>query len=123
MKIDDKWTYVASFHAKLASEVKDGCGPKLTLQLVSDQKPDSVFVENSIKSECLSNKWQKFEVKLRPTRSAKDSRNAFAIKLVSTSKSDSVIHITLASLFPPTYKNRPNGVRIDLAEVNPPRLC
>lgn len=30
---------------------------------------------------------------------------------------DQTINFAMLSLFPPTYKNRPNGMRIDIAEV------
>lgn len=118
MKIDKSWVYRASFYAKLASKGTSACGPKLAVQLLTDHQPGTIFAKQPIASPCLTHHWQKFEVKLRPGRSAPDARNAFAINFVSEAKSDEVVHIALASLFPPTYNNRPNGVRVDLAEVN-----
>lgn len=116
IKVDKNWTYRASFYAKLATKSQTACGPKLSVQLTTADQ-SQVFVEQAIRSPCLNHHWQRFEVKIRPGSSARGANNAFAIKFTSTSNTNEVIHITLASLFPPTYKNRPNGVRVDLAEA------
>lgn len=118
MKVDRNWVYTASFYAKLASAGSSACGPQLAIQLFSDSQQGTIFAEQPIPSPCLNQNWQKFEVQIQPGQSAQDARNALGIKFTSTSNSNEVVHITLASLFPPTYKNRPNGVRIDLAEVS-----
>ncbi|KAH9823935.1 family 51 glycoside hydrolase [Melampsora americana] len=116
IKVDKAWTYTASFYAKVATKVAK-CGPAMTMQLLTKEQSGTTLATQSIKSSCLTDKWQKFDVQLSPTNSAQNANNVFAITFASTSNTDEVIHITLASLFPPTYKNRPNGVRIDLAEA------
>ncbi|KAH9810242.1 family 51 glycoside hydrolase [Melampsora americana] len=116
IKVDKDWTYRASFYAKLATKSQATCGPQMSVQLTTvDQS--QVFVERAIRSPCLNHQWQRFSVEIRPGTSARGADNAFGIKFSSTSNTNEVIHITLASLFPPTYKNRPNGVRVDLAEA------
>lgn len=116
IKVDQAWTYTASFYAKSATQGTQ-CGPGMSIQLLTAAKSGTILAEQSIKSLCLTDKWQKFDVKLRPQESAQDAKNGFAIAFTSTSNTDEVIHIALASLFPPTYKDRPNSVRIDLAEA------
>lgn len=117
MKIDKNWVYTASFYAKMNDKEANSCGPKLSIQLITEQEPRTKFVDQPITS-CLGNEWQKFEVKIQPSASARNVHNAFAIQFTSTSQSDEVVQIAFASLFPPTFNDRPNGVRIDLAEVN-----
>ncbi|KAH9825343.1 family 51 glycoside hydrolase [Melampsora americana] len=117
IKVDSKWDYTASFFARIAKKGEANCGPQMSINLSSKSKSATIFADKAVKTPCLNEKWQRFEVKLRPSHSAKDAKNVFKIKFKSTSKKDEVIYITLASLFPPTYKNRKNGVRIDLAEA------
>ncbi|KAG0144767.1 hypothetical protein CROQUDRAFT_108302 [Cronartium quercuum f. sp. fusiforme G11] len=116
MKIDRTWMYTASFFAKL-SKAGTKCGPKLAVQLMSRDQAETLFGEKEIESPCLTQNWQKFEVQIQPTLSGTNANNSFAIKFTSNSDIDEVIHITLVNLFPPTYKNRAQGVRKDLAEV------
>ncbi|KAH9823937.1 family 51 glycoside hydrolase [Melampsora americana] len=116
IKVDKAWIYKASFYAKITSKV-DKCGPAMTMQLLTTEQSGTILAEQKIVSSCLNEKWQKFDVQLRPKQSAQNANNSFAITFASTFDTDVVIHMTLASLFPPTYKDRPNGVRIDLAEA------
>ncbi|KAG0151547.1 hypothetical protein CROQUDRAFT_36539 [Cronartium quercuum f. sp. fusiforme G11] len=117
IKINQQWTYTATFYAKLAKNAVVKCGPKLAVQLISKDQPGTLFVEKNVISPCLDKTWQKFEVKIRPGQSATNANNAFAIKFTSTSQTNEVVHVTLVNLIPPTFKNRPNGVRRDLAEA------
>ncbi|EGG09072.1 family 51 glycoside hydrolase [Melampsora larici-populina 98AG31] len=116
IKVDQAWTYTASFYAKIATKGTK-CGPGMSVQLLTTGQSGTILAQESIQSSCLTDTWQKFDVQLRPKNSAADAKNDFAIAFTSTSNADEVIHITLASLFPPTFKNRPNGVRIDLAQA------
>ncbi|KAG0142670.1 hypothetical protein CROQUDRAFT_81886 [Cronartium quercuum f. sp. fusiforme G11] len=117
IKINQQWTYTATFHAKLSRKTVGKCGPKLAVQLISRDHPRPVFVEKNITSSCLEQTWKKFEVKIRPDRSATNANNAFAIKFTSNSQTVEAVHVTLVNLIPPTFNNRTNGVRMDLAET------
>ncbi|KAH9823940.1 family 51 glycoside hydrolase [Melampsora americana] len=116
MKVDRSWNYTASFYAKTTTKGVR-CGPKMTVRLLSAGQSSRVLAKQTVTPSCLTDQWQKFEVQLTPKHSGLDANNVFTITFVSRSTSDQVVHITLASLFPPTFKNRPNGVRIDLAEA------
>lgn len=63
--------------------------------------------------------WKQVDVKLKPTRSAPNVNNTFAV-LVEPSKgsADTTINFAMFSLFPPTFKGRQNGMRMDIAEVS-----
>ncbi|EGG05819.1 family 51 glycoside hydrolase [Melampsora larici-populina 98AG31] len=117
IKIDKDWDYTASFYARMSKKGDVSCGPEMSIHLSSKSKSSDAFADERVKTPCLNEKWQKFKVKLRPSRSAKSANNVFSIKFKSTSKKDEVVYIALASLFPPTFKNRKNGVRVDLAEA------
>ena len=59
----------------------------------------------------LTENWQKYTVKI--TATANETKGWLALKGLEPM----VIYLDVVSLFPPTYKNRPNGCRIDLAEM------
>ena len=52
---------------------------------------------------------------LKPSRSASDTANSFQVTLEGAA--GQTAHFALLSLFPPTFKDRENGMRIDIAEV------
>lgn len=57
--------------------------------------------------------WTQYTTTLIPTSSAPDENNVFTLTSAEPSQSDTV-QFQLISLMPPTYNNRPNGVRPDL---------
>jgi hypothetical protein len=57
-----------------------------------------------------SDTWQKYSALITASSSAPDGRMAI------TAPSTSSFYLDMVSLFPPTFKNRENGCRIDLAE-------
>ena len=100
-------TYHASFYAKAAKGFK---GP-LTLALASaDGK--TTFAQAKVSG--LSGDWKKFEATLKTRSSVTPSKdNQFTI----TTAGPGTVWLQEVSLFPPTYKNRPNGDRPDLSEL------
>ncbi|KAL2117165.1 hypothetical protein VTJ04DRAFT_9333 [Mycothermus thermophilus] len=54
---------------------------------------------------------------LTPPKAAPNSNNTFAVTWNGTEAAGQTFFFNLISLFPPTYKNRPNGLRKDLAEA------
>ncbi|KAK3690512.1 glycoside hydrolase superfamily [Podospora appendiculata] len=68
--------------------------------------------------------WVQRNFTLVPRRAAGSSNNTFAVTFDAAGiREGSSLDFNLISLFPPTYKNRPNGMRIDimeaLAKLNP----
>lgn len=61
--------------------------------------------------------WKQVTLKLKPHSSALDTDNIFFVTLNGAEAAGETIHFALFSLFPPTFKNRPNGMRVDIAEV------
>ena len=84
-----------------------------TVKLQSDLT-NQVFVSLDIPSECQSGKWVEHTYELNPTILAPNSNNSFVLEFDSSAES---LNFNLISLFPPTYNNRPNGLRPDLMEA------
>lgn len=118
INVNQQWTYTATFNAKLGGKTGGGCGIKLAVLLISKDSHGTVFgEENVVFPRCLTKTWQEFKVNIRPRQSATNANNAFGIKFTSNYQTTEVVHVTLVELNPPTFNNRPNGVRIDLAEA------
>lgn len=86
---------------------------KFTVKLQSNLTGD-VFASVDIPSSCQPSKWVEHTFELEPNLAAPNSNNTFAIEF---DPSSGAINFNLISLFPPTYKNRPNGNRPELMEA------
>ena len=104
--IKPKTTYTVSFFAKSAAGFE---GP-VTVSLESADGKTS-FASAEIKG--LTAEWQKFEVKLKTRKVAASKENVFKL----TTRTPGTLWLQNVSLFPPTYKNRPNGNRADIMEL------
>ncbi|KAH6853839.1 glycoside hydrolase superfamily [Chaetomium sp. MPI-CAGE-AT-0009] len=93
---------------------------KFTLSLVSDITNETLAT-TKIKSRSVEHAWTQHEFELLPTKSAANSNNSFVLEFSPRHKTE--LQFNLISLFPPTYKNRPNGMRRELmeklADLNP----
>jgi alpha-N-arabinofuranosidase len=98
--------YKCYFYAKAGS---DSSGP-ITVQLVNDDTGKGA-AEAVVPQ--LSQAWKKYELVLKTSPSVKTSAgNHFVLTVAKPGD----VWFSLVSLFPPTYKNRPNGNRIDIME-------
>ena len=98
--------YKCYFYAKAGN---DSSGP-VTIQLVND---DSGKASAEAVVPKLSDAWKRYEVVLKTPASMKTSAaNHFVLNVDQPGD----VWFSLVSLFPPTYKNRPNGNRIDIME-------
>ncbi len=61
------------------------------------------------------NSWFKFSSTISVLTAAPSTENFFFVEFLPDSKGD--FEFNLVSCFPPTYKNRPNGARIDIAQA------
>ena len=55
---------------------------------------------------------------LKPNASAPNTNNSFTLTVDGEAAAGETIFFSLFSLFPPTYKNRANGIRPDIAEAS-----
>jgi len=61
--------------------------------------------------------WTEHTFTLTPDKAAPSSNNTFAITFDAAAATDGSLDFNLISLFPPTWNDRPNGLRKDLAEA------
>ena len=62
--------------------------------------------------------WTRLQATLQATTAPDDNNNAFCVTVDGPEAADQTINFALLSLFPPTYKGRENGMRIDIANVS-----
>ncbi|KAF8203955.1 glycoside hydrolase [Pholiota molesta] len=108
IKVQQGWTYTGSFYAK-----SDTFTGPVTVSLKSAQ--GTVFASASVKG--VSKAWKKFSFQFTPTESATDDNNVFNVAVEGASAAGQTIFFGMFSLFPPTFRGRENGMRIDLAEA------
>jgi alpha-N-arabinofuranosidase len=98
-------TYQGSFFAKADSE---SVGP-VTMSIVSDDTGKALATATS---PALTADWKQYNLTLKTG----DLKISAANHLVLTVAHPGTVWFDMVSLFPPTYKNRVNGNRIDLME-------
>lgn len=62
--------------------------------------------------------WKQVNVTLHPHKTPSGSTNNFTITIDGAAGAGQTINFAMLSLFPPTFKNRENGMRVDLANVS-----
>ncbi len=85
-------------------------GARLRVSL-RDKKLEKMYAEKMLAP--LTTKWQEITCTLVPDATDFDGRLALA----AGGKKSGTFWINLASLFPPTWKNQPNGLRADLVQL------
>lgn len=101
-------TYSGSFYALGAYS------GNFTASLVSDIT-NQTLASTTISGSSTADSWTQFTYTLSPPADASNSNNSFLLTFDATS--GDVLQLNLISLFPPTYKDTPNGNRIDLMEA------
>ena len=99
-------TYRLSFWAKGSPAFKGG----LTATLESN---DGSTVWASADVSRITPEWKKYTATLRTGKLTASTTNRFVI----SSATPGTVWLSLVSLFPPTYQNRPNGNRVDIMEL------
>lgn len=78
---------------------------------------DEVFGSVKIDSKAQADQWVEHEFELVPSKDAPSSNNTFAVTFDPKETKDGALDFNLISLFPPTYKGRKNGLRVDIADA------
>ncbi|KAF9469657.1 glycoside hydrolase [Collybia nuda] len=108
IKVQEDWKYKGSFWAK--SESFSGT---ITVSLKSTC--GTVFTKKDTNG--ISKEWKKFTFEFQPSKSATDDNNVFSVVVDGKAAAGKTIYFGMFSLFPPTFRGRENGMRIDLAEA------
>ena len=103
--VEPKTAYKVSFFAKAAA----GFAGPLTVSLEGTNGD----ILASAKISGLTGDWKKFEATLKTKGVQPSKENIFKI----TTATPGTIWLQEVSLFPPTFKNRPNGDRADLSQL------
>ena len=113
-------TYNASLYIQANEGNSNGSLSAINLSLRSNLTND-VWATTSIPFSPGNNistfDWQHLETTIDNNETAPNSNNSFAITMDAEEVAGNVYYISLVSLFPPTFKERPNGIRRDLGEA------
>ncbi|KAH8831686.1 glycoside hydrolase family 51 protein [Flagelloscypha sp. PMI_526] len=116
IKVNSAWTYKASLYYKVVEGSTSATGSGvLSLGLSPTTNLTSPFVSKKFPIQSSSTKWTKISTTLKPSSSADNTANYFTVSI--SGLANATIEFALLSLFPPTFKGRENGLRIDLAEA------
>ncbi|KZT10497.1 glycoside hydrolase family 51 protein [Laetiporus sulphureus 93-53] len=113
INVNASWTYNASLYYRFPSS--STFSGKLTLGLESSA--GDVLASNSTTISGSQTIWKQIALELTPSYSASNNNNSFFVTVNGSEAAGETIHFAMFSLFPPTYKNRPNGMRVDIAET------
>jgi alpha-L-arabinofuranosidase len=112
--------YRASFYVK-GARPGGNRGPRVGPPATPFTSPLTVSLESSdgstvyahAESPAVNGKWQHVELQLTTGADVKSTADG---RFVITATNPGRFWLSLVSLFPPTYHNRPNGLRVDLME-------
>ncbi|KAJ5706720.1 hypothetical protein N7488_006521 [Penicillium malachiteum] len=76
-----------------------------------------VFASAEITSKSVSSKWVQHEFTLTPKTTASTVDNVFSLTFDASKASGGSLDFNFISLFPPTWNDRPNGMRKDLMQA------
>jgi alpha-N-arabinofuranosidase len=109
--------YAASFYIKSSDALSTEKITKITASIRSNITGDVFASEDIAIDDPLSTtNYTQFRTTLTPQEAAPNSNNTFAITFDGAEAAGNTFFFSLISLFPPTYKDRANGLRKDLAE-------
>jgi alpha-N-arabinofuranosidase len=100
----------ARYHASLLARSAPGFSGPLTVSIVGD---DGHTIYASRRISALKSSWGRFEATLKTGRVAATAKAHFCITL----DQPGTVWLGLVSLFPPTWHDRPNGLRKDLMQM------
>ncbi|KAI3613233.1 alpha-l-arabinofuranosidase a [Moniliophthora roreri] len=113
MKVTAGSTYKASFYYRFPSSTSFSGNAVVSLQTNGGQVLGSANVALSGSQTT----WKKVTASITPTTSASNAQDKFVITIDGAAGSGKTIRFAMLSLFPPTFKNRENGMRADIAQA------
>ncbi|KAI0076533.1 glycoside hydrolase family 51 protein [Panus rudis PR-1116 ss-1] len=113
IKVDSSWTYDASLYYKFPTSSSFSGTLTLSLRNAAGQ----TLASNSTTIRGSQTSWAQVHLTLKPSSTPSALNNQFFVTIDNNSGSTQTVNFAMFSLFPPTFKNRPNGMRIDIAEA------
>lgn len=102
--------YNASFYAKSSGSLASAVHVSLV-----NKDGTTLASAVAVNSGVLSSTWQQYTIQLTPSITPSSLNNTLQVTFDGSTGQD--VFFAMFSLFPPTYKNRANGLRVDLAET------
>ncbi|KAF2717277.1 glycoside hydrolase family 51 protein [Polychaeton citri CBS 116435] len=102
------WEYTGSFW------VNGDFDGNITASLKSTDK--QILASANVEVTATGGQWTQFNYTFQPSSDAPNSNNTLDFEW-DASEQSGALNFNLISLFPPTYNDRPNGLRIDLMEA------
>ncbi|KAK7034673.1 hypothetical protein VNI00_012315 [Paramarasmius palmivorus] len=113
IKVSASSQYNASFFYRFP-EASDFSGDAtVSLQSLEGETLGSATIELSGSQTT----WTQVFATFTPESDAANTNNTFVVSVDGAAAAGQTIHFALFSLFPPTFNNRPNGMRADIAEA------
>ncbi|GLB39334.1 putative alpha-L-arabinofuranosidase C-terminus [Lyophyllum shimeji] len=113
IKVTAGSTYTASFFYRFPTASSFRGNAVISLQTTGGQ----VLASTTAALSGAQTTWQQVTVTLNPTTTPSSTSNRFVIALDGAAASGQTVNFAMLSLFPPTFKNRPNGMRADIAQA------
>ena len=114
IKVDSAWTYRASFYYRFPAS--SSFSATLTVGLRANSN-GATLASARTTIHGTTTGWNQGNLSFRPASSAPNVANSFFVSIDGGAAAGQTVHFAMFSLFPPTYRDRPNGMRIDVAEV------
>ncbi|KAL4892521.1 glycoside hydrolase superfamily [Aspergillus ambiguus] len=105
-----KQKYSGSFYVK-------GSYDGFFIASIESKETGEVFASTKIRSKSSRGGWTQHEFTLIPHKDAPNTKNTFTLSFDAGKTPDGSLDFNLISLFPPTWNNRPNGLRKDLMQA------
>lgn len=96
--------------------VKGDYNMTFTVALASNLTNET-FATVEVPSQSNATRWTEHTFELTPSYNASNSNNTFSVTFDPAGTDKGTLDFNLISLFPPTYKNRTNGLRVDIAQA------
>ncbi|KAL9089377.1 MAG: hypothetical protein Q9159_002593 [Coniocarpon cinnabarinum] len=87
-----------------------------TVTLLSNLTSE-VFTTTTVPGPSTADQWTQYNFTLNPPAAAPNSNNSFSVTFDPSQAPNGSLDFNLLSLFPPTYNNRPNGLRSDIMTI------
>jgi alpha-N-arabinofuranosidase len=113
INVNSSWTYNVSFSYRFPKAIEFNGDVTASLRSADGE----ILGSATIPLSGAQTTWERINITLIPTKSGSTNDNTFTLTVDGTEAAGSTIHFALLSLFPPTFKNRPNGMRIDISEA------
>ncbi|KAF9027162.1 glycoside hydrolase [Hymenopellis radicata] len=114
IKVDSTWTYTGSFYYRFPSPPATQISGTFTIGLRNSAGTTLVSTTASFTS---SAGWKHVTFNFKPSATQTAATNSFFVSTNGATIAGQTMEFALFSLFPPTFKDRANGMRLDISQA------